>query len=438
MQKPVGAIVLSLILGALSLSLTAQQKTSKLDHIDAERLHVMLREANSEVKKNYYDPTFHGFDLESRYHEYDAKLNSVTTLGEGFRIVAAFLTGFHDSHLFFMPPPRAVSFDSGYRFQMFGDRCFITRVRPGTDAALKVHPGDEIIHFNGFDVTRTDLWEIQYYFRTLAPAAVETVDIKTPDGTKMTTRVKSAIRPLKRSLDIRNSTDIGDMIDQQEDRDELTRERWVETEGALFWKMAQFQADDTLLNGMLDSARHHPALVLDLRGNPGGSVLTLQWLLGHFFDHDVNIGQRVGRKEMKPQVARAVKNPYTGKLIVLVDSKSASAAEVFARVIQLEHRGTVIGDTTEGAVMEAHHYTESSGAESVILYGFSVTDANLIMADGKSLEGTGVTPDEKILPTADDLAAGRDPVLSRAAELAGSKVDPEAAGKLFPYEWPKI
>jgi C-terminal processing protease CtpA/Prc len=164
----------------------------------------------------------------------------------------------------------------------------------------------------------------------------------------------------------------------------------------------------------------------------------LQWLLGHFFDHDVNIGQRVGRKEMKPEVARAVKNPYTGKLIVLVDSKSASAAELFARVVQMEHRGTVIGDTTEGAVMEAHHYTETSGAESVILYGFSVTDANLIMADGKSLEGTGVTPDEKILPTADDLAAGRDPVLSRAAELAGSKVDPEAAGKLFPYEWPKI
>ena len=57
------------------------------------------------------------------------------------------------------------------------------------------------------------------------------------------------------------------------------------------------------------------------------------------------------------------------------------------------------------------------------------------MPDGRSLEGSGVTPDELLLLTGGDLAAGRDPVLARAAALAGLELDALAAGGLFPFEW---
>jgi C-terminal processing protease CtpA/Prc len=60
-------------------------------------------------------------------------------------------------------------------------------------------------------------------------------------------------------------------------------------------------------------------------------------------------------------------------------------------------------------------------------------------ADQKKIvaqERAGVTPDETTLPSAQDLAAGRDPVLSHAVHLAGADLDPVAAGKLFPFEWP--
>ena len=121
---------------------------------------------------------------------------------------------------------------------------------------------------------------------------------------------------------------------------------------------------------------------------------------------------------------------------MLIDSGSGSSAELFARVVQIEKRGVVIGDRSAGAVMEALAYASGQGdLDLAILYGFVVTEADLLMKDGHSLEGTGVTPDELLLPTGQDLALGRDPVLARAAKLAGLDLDAVAAGKLFPFEW---
>jgi C-terminal processing protease CtpA/Prc len=135
-------------------------------------------------------------------------------------------------------------------------------------------------------------------------------------------------------------------------------------------------------------------------------------------------------------IAKSNHHAFGGKLFVLTDSKSGLASELLARVVQLEKRGTVIGDRSSGKVMEAKRYSYKTGTDILIFYGASITDANLIMAEGHSLEDVGVTPDEAAIPSAADLASGRDPVLAHAAELAGVKITPEA-GKLFPYEWPK-
>lgn len=120
---------------------------------------------------------------------------------------------------------------------------------------------------------------------------------------------------------------------------------------------------------------------------------------------------------------------------MLVDSKSGSCAEVFARLMQIEKRGVVIGDVSSGSVMQSKGYGLSMGVDTMIFYGTSITNADVIMTDGKSLEHVGVIPDELLLPTAEDMAANRDPVLARAAELLGIKLDPVKAGALFPIKW---
>jgi len=65
---------------------------------------------------------------------------------------------------------------------MIGDKPFIVRVRPGTDAESKVHPGDEVIAYNKFLVSRDTLWKMDYYFKRLAPQADANLVLKDPQG----------------------------------------------------------------------------------------------------------------------------------------------------------------------------------------------------------------------------------------------------------------
>ncbi len=428
-------VVLSALFAWNSSARLYPQQAQRLDSIDLDHAHVMLRQAYEDVSKNYFDPTFHGLDLKATYLQYDAKLNSARSVGESYRIIAAFLDKLHDSHTFLLPPARSNRSTIGFRMEMVGDKCFVTRIRPGTDAATKLHVGDEILALNGYNVNREDFRSLEYFLSALAPAQIEKLDLANPAGQQRQETINAIIRPGKPVL---NGGDIWDRIREEKDED-LNRGQLQEADNTLFWKMPEFFLTQEVVDSIFSKVRKHKALVLDLRGNPGGAIDTLKDVLGYVFDHDVKLSDVVSRKNSKPEIAKSRGGAaFNGKLIVLVDSNSGSSAEIFARVVQLEHRGQVVGDRSAGAVMEARHYSESLGADTRIFYGFSVTIANLIMTDGKSLENTGVTPDEIVLPTATDLAEGKDPALSRAAELAGTTLDPTAAGKLFPFEWPSL
>jgi C-terminal processing protease CtpA/Prc len=85
--------------------------------------------------------------------------------------------------------------------------------------------------------------------------------------------------------------------------------------------------------------------------------------------------------------------------------------------------------------MQSRIHSHALGLDRRLRFGISITKADVIMSDGKSLEKVGVTPDELLLPSPEDLAAGQDPVLARAIALAGGpQLDPAAAGALFPRE----
>jgi carboxyl-terminal processing protease len=396
---------------------------------------------HSDIKKNYYDPSFHGIDLETRFKAAEENIKKAVSLNEILGIIAATVMDLKDSHTYFVPPRRTARVEHGWEMRMIGDKAFIVAVQPGTDAETKgLQPGDRVISVEGVAVTRQNLPNLQYIFYRLAPRPAMILQVEKPNGQRRALTVAARVYEgkLVTNLQTGMASDRMDLIREDENLARLYRHRFYEMEDVIIWKMPQFDLEETQIKEMIDKARKRKALMLDLRGNSGGSEKTLLSLIGNLFDHDVKIGELKRRSEAKPLVARTRgPNAFTGTVVVLIDGDSGSASEIFARVMQQEKRGVVIGDRSAGLVMRGKSYDHQFGQDLVFFYGMVVTDADLINADGKSLEHVGVMPDEVMLPTADDLAAGRDPVLAHAAKLAGLALTPEKAGALFPIEWRK-
>jgi carboxyl-terminal processing protease len=433
--QPIAVIIMLLV--AAAPGIVPASLAEGIRDLDRERAHTMLKTVRKSLEKHYYDARFRGMDLEDRFAKADRAIDQATSLSHAFGIIAQAVLDLNDSHTFFVPPERTVKVEYGWQMRMIGDTAHVIAVKPGSDAEAKgLRIGDAVLSVDGIAPTRQNLWKLVYRYYTIRPEPGMRLEVQSPGGQPRQIDVLAKVRQEKRVLDLTQGEDIWDLIRKAENAEE--EHRYIETKdrSLLIWNMPSFSVSEEALEDLAGKLHKFQAVILDLRGNAGGYEDTLVWLLGYFFEHEVSIGQPKGRKEMDPLVAKPRgKKAFGGKLVVLVDSASASAAELFARVLQLEKRATVLGDRTAGAVMRSRYHHAQMGAGRVIPYGVNVTESDVIMADGQSLEHVGVAPDELLLPTGADLAAGRDPVLSRAAALIGVDLPAEQAGTMFPIEW---
>jgi C-terminal processing protease CtpA/Prc len=422
----------------LLLLVAAPARSQSFVSQDRERGVTMLKTVKEDIKKNYYDPGFRGIDIDARFKLSEDKMKLTKSNAEVFGIIAQTLLEFNDSHTSYVPPQRSARIDYGWLMKTFGDDCYVTEVKPHSDAYEKgLRPGDRVQSIDGIRPNKANLWIFYYLYYQLAPRPIVKMLVQSPGEQPRQLEIKPRIQTGKKTVDLTDTIDLNRYWREEEDADIVNAHRFKEFGSELFvWKMPHFDLIKDGVDEMVDKAKKHKALILDLRGNGGGAEETLLRLIGNFSDHDVTVGDVKRRKETKPLVAKTRgASGFKGQLVILVDSDSASASEVFARVMQMEKRGTVLGDRTAGKVMRSRLHVHQMGLDTVVLYAASVTDADIVMSDGKSLEQVGVTPDELSLPTGENLRARQDPVLSRAAALLGVKLDPVDAGKLFPFRW---
>jgi carboxyl-terminal processing protease len=160
--------------------------------------------------------------------------------------------------------------------------------------------------------------------------------------------------------------------------------------------------------GALSSMNDAPGLILDLRGNPGG-IMGMSAGIGGLLSTDAGIvGTLITREGQLPVPLFPQRHPYTGPVVVLIDSLSGSSAEVLAASMQESGRATIIGEQSAGVVQGADTVKLPTGAVlEFARMGFKT-------AKGTALEGKGVRPDiEKKLdrPT---LLKGEDCVIAEA------------------------
>ncbi len=160
-------------------------------------------------------------------------------------------------------------------------------------------------------------------------------------------------------------------------------------------------------------------IVLDLRGNGGGSLRAVATVAGFFVDSGKPIGIEIDRARRKTPLNAEGTTPIRPlpPVAVLVDNGTASGSEILAAALKEYGLATLVGNPTAGSVAVAEVQTLSDGSQ------VQITVHRFVSPSGAQIDRVGVQPDEKVDLTPADLEAGRDPQLERAFDLIEKKLN---------------
>ena len=137
------------------------------------------------------------------------------------------------------------------------------------------------------------------------------------------------------------------------------------------------------------------AVLIDLRGNSGGSLYEANKLTGLFVSSGATLQVKESNGNVRPWGDPRAKQIWKKPMAVMVDRYSASASEIFAGAIQDYQRGIVIGQKTFGKGTVQRLDNLSSGQ-------IKITESKFYRITGAGMQSKGVLPDVT-LPTTWDI-----------------------------------
>jgi carboxyl-terminal processing protease len=136
-------------------------------------------------------------------------------------------------------------------------------------------------------------------------------------------------------------------------------------------------------------------VIVDLRGNGGGSLTEATLLSGLFIEKGPVVQIRYGQSKISVNRDTDGKVSYDGPLTVLVDRYSASASEIFAAAMQDYNRALIVGEQTfgKGTVQQHRGLGKIYDLYDNPLGSVQFTIAKFYRIDGGSTQHKGVIPD---------------------------------------------
>lgn len=410
------------------------------------------------VKENHFDPKFGGVDWDAVREEFAPRAASARTDRELHTLLQQMLNRLGRSHFNIIPPeaipsigveddlkdgegedempgaeePRRkgsrraaeqLTYGIGIDLRVVGGAALITRVEPNSTAARAgLRPGHVLRSINGqplSDILRM-LRLVAVYepsARNQIPAEIIVGYVNGPPGTSVALTFLDARNRVRRALVPRERLK-GELVPLFQ----ALPAQFVEFESARLRGGVGYVRFNLFAAPVLEkfcaalrSMKDAPGIVLDLRGNRGGLLGLVYGLGGLLETRPVSFGVMRTRAGWHDLAIVPQKNGYRGRLVVLIDAETQSAAEIFAGGVQASGRAVVVGQRSAGATLPSAAKELPTGA--ILQYAF----ADFVGGDGRHIEGVGIEPNLRVKLTRRRLLAGRDPQLEAALNAIETK-----------------
>jgi carboxyl-terminal processing protease len=383
------------------------------------------------IRDSHFDPKMNGVDWQAVRSELGPRAARARNDGELRDVLKTMLDRLGLSHFALIPSggdggsaPVDLGGDPGFDVRLVGSELIVTQVDPqGGAAAAGVRPGWRLLSIEGMPAA-----ELLSRLPDAMPDRLRQVEawrlvenrVRGPRGSRTALMFEDGTRDLAVAVERRPDTGqpatVGNLPTMYVRFDAMEQR----TPGGASVGVIAFNvwmpAVDAMFQRAIDRFRNADAIVVDVRGNPGGLAAMIMGISGHFLAERQPLGTMKTREsELKftanPRLVNAAGErvtPFGGPVAVLVDGMTGSASECFAGGLQALKRARVFGQTSMGQALPAFFDKLPNGDVLIHATGDFVT------ADGTRLEGRGVVPDETVPLDRKALLGGRDSTLAAA------------------------